>query len=129
MSNYSKKMKNDKNRKGKKQGSTFKKIMTLKLNSTKGEQTMQDNKTSKMADDGNTSGSAAKKVYLRVASISGDVANRALALVQIFPGKVPFVFYETVSKKYISTGLFVSESDFVLNELSEIGGKDNVVVR
>ena len=68
------------------------------------------------------------RIYLRVEDNTCETYRRARALVKIFPGNVPVVFY------YKNTGVYekneisrVNASPFVIEELQEICGDENVV--
>ncbi|MBE6636404.1 MAG: DNA polymerase III subunit alpha [Ruminococcaceae bacterium] len=72
---------------------------------------------------------AAKKLWLRVPDMSGTVFRRALALCEIFQGVTPLVFYDLSRKKYIAANITVGATPFLLNELAEVVGADNLRLR
>lgn len=71
-----------------------------------------------------------RTLYLRVPSVGSSEYRRALALVEIFDGGTPVVFYDMSDKKYLKiSGRGVAASEFVLAELGEILGSPNVVCK
>ena len=69
------------------------------------------------------------KLYLRVPSEDSEEYRRARACCEIFPGQAPAVFYAADRKEYLKPPLGVPPTPFVLGELSEILGAENVVPR
>jgi len=69
------------------------------------------------------------KLYLRVPTLDCDQYRKAKNLVEIFEGTVRVIFYDTSSAQYVPTDLSVDASPFVLNELSALLGKENVVAK
>lgn len=69
------------------------------------------------------------KLWLKVSDMKGDAFRRTLAVCEIFSGGVPLIFYDNSQKKYISTGLCVDTTPFVLAELRSILGEENVIVK
>jgi len=70
------------------------------------------------------------RLYVRVDSAESEVCRRVRAFCRIFSGPVPVLFY------YKDTGLYektdvpcTAITDFVMTELGEICGTDNVVLR
>ena len=55
--------------------------------------------------------------------------KKAYNLASIFEGRVALIFYDTSSGKYISTNMGVDATNYVVNELVEILGEDNVVLK
>lgn len=74
---------------------------------------------------------AEQKLYLRVESMNSPALRKAMLLCEIFhEGRAQVILYDKSSGKYIRTnGLSVLASPFVLRELSEILGAENVVLR
>ncbi|MBQ4561055.1 MAG: DNA polymerase III subunit alpha [Clostridia bacterium] len=69
-------------------------------------------------------------LYLRVKSIDDSGFKRSLAMIDIFSGTCKVVFYDMSKGKYIKvTDRGIHPGDFVLRELSEIIGSENVVLR
>ncbi|MBR7032301.1 MAG: DNA polymerase III subunit alpha [Clostridia bacterium] len=68
------------------------------------------------------------KLFLRVPSKNDKVYKRVIALLEIFPGAVPVVFFDGSTGEY-DKGCVASTSvsSFVLSELEKMLGKDNVV--
>jgi len=70
-----------------------------------------------------------KKIYLKVPDMECQKYLKALNLVDIFGGTTQVIFFNDATKKYISYSNGISLSDFVLSELCELLGKDNVVLK
>ena len=70
-----------------------------------------------------------KKLYLRIPSEESSAYKRAKAVCEIFGGSIPATFYSDEKKEYLSPAVFVSPTPFVLEELREILGVENVVVK
>ena len=68
------------------------------------------------------------KIYLRTPSEESPEYRRAAALCAIFPGPVPAVFYSEEKKAYLAP-VGVNGSAFLTEELKELLGADNVVLR
>ena len=69
-------------------------------------------------------------LYLRVKDTSCIEFKKAMNLVEIFDGKTKVVFYDSSKKQYIAlNGRSIELSDKVLGFLSELLGKDNVIVK
>ena len=71
-----------------------------------------------------------KTVYLRVDSVNSVLYRRSLALCEIFTGTVPLVYYDISTKKYYKMdNKGIEASEFLIRELSELLGSENVVVK
>ncbi len=70
-----------------------------------------------------------RTVFLRVPNETSPEYTRTSALCGIFPGKATVVFYTVDGKEYLPEKLTLSPTPFVLNEIREILGEDNVVIR
>ncbi len=69
-------------------------------------------------------------LYLRVDSVDSSLFKRTVAIVDIFDGACKVVFYDKSKAKYIKMAdRGVSATDFVIRELVEILGSENVVLR
>ncbi len=69
-------------------------------------------------------------LYLRVESVDAPSFKRTVAIIDIFDGACKVVFYDKSTDKYIRmNGRGVTTSDFVIKELVEILGSENVVLR
>ena len=69
-------------------------------------------------------------LYLRVPDMESGLFRRVWNLIGIFDGVVPIVFYDSKRKKYERVhGVCVDASSFVLRELSELLGEENVILR
>ena len=69
-------------------------------------------------------------MYLRVPDMESGLFRRVWNLIGIFDGVVPIVFYDSKRKKYERVhGVCVDASSFVLRELSELLGEENVILR
>ena len=70
------------------------------------------------------------KLYLRLDDITSSMFKRIDAMINIFSGKVKVVIYDKKSGKYSSiTNKGIAATDFVLSELREMLGKENVVLK
>ena len=69
------------------------------------------------------------KIYLRTPSADSQEYKRSRAICEIFSGSVQAVFYVSDKKEYLEDKLYISANEFVIGELREILGDDNVVVR
>lgn len=74
---------------------------------------------------------SAQKLYLRVENMDAKACKKAILLCEIFSeGAVQVIFFDRSTGKYVKgRDLTVLASPFVLGELSEILGKENVVLR
>jgi DNA polymerase-3 subunit alpha len=69
-------------------------------------------------------------LYLRVPSESSPEYSRAMAICEIFSGGLPTVFYVTDEGKYLRDKIVqIAPTDFVLGELRELLGTENVVFK
>lgn len=72
----------------------------------------------------------APKLYIKVPSLKSSEFSRAESLVQIFEGSVYAIFYDSESKSYVKDNVYTcSGSEFLIKELSEILGVENVVLK
>ena len=69
------------------------------------------------------------KIYLRAKNETEPMFRRAKAVCSIFSGAVPVIFYFNDSREYKPSGLFLNPTEFVLGELKELLGDENVVIR
>ena len=69
-----------------------------------------------------------QKLYIR---LSGDekTDRRVRAVVEIFEGGVPCIYYDPNSKKYNSSGRSIAVSAYILEVLKTIAGEENVVLK
>ena len=75
-------------------------------------------------------GNKPKTLYLRIEDKNSEKTVRALAIVDIFSGSVPVVLYDMSKKQYFRlSNKHISADDFVLRELGEILGSENVVFK
>ncbi len=79
--------------------------------------------------EGVSGNSVPTKLYLRVPDMNCREYLKAKNLVNIFDGSVRVIFYSQADAKYINYNIGIDASDFVLAELRELLGKDNVVTR
>lgn len=69
-------------------------------------------------------------LYLRVESVESPSFKRSVAIADIFDGTCKVVFYDISTAKYIKmTDRGISATNFVIRELVEILGSENVVLR
>ena len=70
------------------------------------------------------------KLYLRVPDMKCSEYKRIRGIISIFEGKVPVTFYDSSKQRYITVNdLKADASEFVLNEMRELLGNDNVVLK
>lgn len=72
---------------------------------------------------------APRKIYLRVPSEESEEYRRARAFCAIFSGYIPATFYSAAKNEYLKPPVGIQPSPFVLNELRELLGEENVVCR
>ncbi|MBR4292097.1 MAG: DNA polymerase III subunit alpha [Clostridia bacterium] len=80
--------------------------------------------------------SKSNKLYLRVENLNCSQYRRALNLLGIFEGETPVFFYDMSQKQYLpykapsdADFLGADTSEFVIRELKNILGEDNVVLK
>lgn len=72
----------------------------------------------------------ATRIFLRVPDMTGEKYLKAMNLVSIFEGAaVSVVFYDNSQSKYISTNITIDASPYVVRELKNLLGNDNVAMR
>ena len=71
----------------------------------------------------------AKRLYLKVKSMESPTFKRALAVCDIFEGTTQVIIFDDMTKKYVSSNVYTSDSEFVVNELKEIVGSSCVVLK
>ncbi|MBQ8368424.1 MAG: hypothetical protein IJY35_00415, partial [Clostridia bacterium] len=69
------------------------------------------------------------KIFLRVPDENSQEFRRAKAVCGIFDGPVPVYFYSMATKAYLSSGLGIAPTEFVIGELTELLGGENVALR
>ena len=69
------------------------------------------------------------KLYLRAANQEDPMFRRAKAICEIFTGAVPVIYYFSDTKEYKPSGLFLNPTEYILEELKELLGDENVVIR
>ncbi len=72
---------------------------------------------------------AVTKVFLRCTGEGTEEFKRAHAFCEIFGGNVPAVFYVSDKKEYLKNYCLIEPSNFVITELKEMLGEENVVLR
>ena len=70
-----------------------------------------------------------RKLYLRVPDENSREYRRAAAICGIFTGGIPATFYSEAKKEYLQPPMSVNPTPFVIAELRELLGEDNVVVK
>ncbi len=70
-----------------------------------------------------------KKIYIRVANEDDPMFKRARAVCSIFTGNIPVIYYFSDTASYAQSGLFIAPTEFVIGELRELLGSENVVAR
>ena len=73
------------------------------------------------------SSSSPRKIYLRVDNIGCDAYSRANALISIFPGDTPVIFYDDSKKEYVKDVLYMRPAQTALSLMRDILGDENVV--
>ncbi len=75
-------------------------------------------------------GERPEKIFIRVPSLNDRAAVRAKALIAIFPGAVPVIFFDASTGQYEKERLSCADpTDLVVSELKKMVGEENVVVR
>ena len=70
-----------------------------------------------------------KILYLRVPSLDAPACRKALNMVEIFDGTLPVSLYDASRSVYQKLDVGFDLTDFTLNELISILGKENVVLK
>lgn len=70
-----------------------------------------------------------QKIYLKVPDMKCKEYLKVQNLVDIFGGTTQVIFYNSATKKYISYSNGIGVTNFVINELCAILGKENVVLK
>ena len=70
-----------------------------------------------------------KKLYLRVPNMECREYKKALNIVDIFEGTAKVIFYDMSLKKYVAYSRGIDATQKVINEMNNILGKDNVVLK
>ena len=70
-----------------------------------------------------------KRLFLRVPSTSDHTYFKALNLCELFEGDFPAFFYFADEKRYERDPLGVALSDYVLRQLKDILGEENVILK
>lgn len=71
-----------------------------------------------------------QKLFLRVPDMEGEAYQKALNLAGIFcDGTTAVIFYDMSTGKYLSPGLSMRVTPFVLTRLERVLGKENVVAK
>lgn len=70
------------------------------------------------------------KIFLRFDTKGSKMESRTVALLKIFPGKTPcYFYYRDTEKLFCASGLEVEATEFLLKELSQLLGEENVGVK
>ncbi len=69
------------------------------------------------------------KVFIRVPSTDSPEYRRTQALCSIFEGYTPAQFYSVATGEYLKPPVMIDARQFVLDEIAEIVGRENLVVR
>jgi len=72
---------------------------------------------------------AEQKLYLRVDRMEGRLFNRIVALLEIFEGRTPIIFYDSSRKQYVKMRGGVNTNTVVLEEIAALIGRENVVLK
>lgn len=72
---------------------------------------------------------AGQKLYLRLPNDQGLLYRKAMALVEIFEGNVPVVFYDNSTKTYQVYRGGVALSDYLFDEFVKLLGEGNVILK
>ncbi len=71
----------------------------------------------------------AKRLFLRLPDASGALFTKAKNLCLLFDGNFPTYFYYADEKRYEKEALGVALTPYVLNELTALLGKENVILK
>ena len=69
------------------------------------------------------------KIFLRVPDVESDTYKKLENLISIFEGSVSVIIYDSSKSKYLSTNMRVAPTPYVLGEIENIIGKDNIALR
>ena len=70
-----------------------------------------------------------QRLFLRVPSAKDRLYYKALNLAELFEGDFPVFFYFADEKRYDTVPICVAMSDYVLAELNDLLGRDNVILK
>lgn len=69
------------------------------------------------------------RLYLRVPDLESGEYAKAKNLIEIFEGCVPVIFYDNKTTSYIKNNTGTITTEFLIRELKELLGQENVVLR
>lgn len=69
------------------------------------------------------------KLYLRVPSMNSEEYKKCENLIAIFPGNVQVIYFDSETKKYLSSGRGISLTDYLEKILVSYIGKENVILK
>ena len=70
-----------------------------------------------------------RKLYLRLSKKDSAEFKKAENLIEIFPGNTPVMYYDSETGKYFSREGGMEVTPFLITELCEYLGKENVVYK
>ena len=95
----------------------------------KAEQTVPQQAQSAQSVQPTNSVASARRLFLRVPDSRGRAYYKALNLVELFEGDFPAFFYFADEKRYETSPLGICLSDYVLRELRDLLGNENVILK
>jgi DNA polymerase-3 subunit alpha len=93
------------------------------------ERRTQNTATKRQAMPEKREDSAPKRLFLRVPSEKSREFYKTLNLVELFEGDFPAFFYFADEKQYDTGGHGIALSDYVLRQLRELLGEENVILK
>jgi DNA polymerase-3 subunit alpha len=71
----------------------------------------------------------AKRLFLRVPDARGRAYQKAKNLLEIFDGEFPTFFFYADEKRYETVPVGIAISDYVLRQLRDLLGNENVILK
>ncbi len=72
---------------------------------------------------------AVTKIFLRVPDVDCEKYRKARNLAEIFEGRTSLFFYDVSNGKYISSGIGIELTEYILKEFKNLLGDENVALR
>lgn len=72
---------------------------------------------------------SARRLFLRVPSFEDPLYHKAQNLAALFDGDFPVYFYDASTKTYATEAIGIARSEYVIAQLRELLGKENVILK
>jgi DNA polymerase-3 subunit alpha len=77
----------------------------------------------------NKTDAAPKRLFLRVPDMEGELYGKAKNLTELFDGSFPAFFYNAAAKEYSKSPVGIALSDYVIAQLRDLLGSENVILK